>query len=117
VKFLKVGEKCAMKTLDWFTLATSLIGAGLGIYNLIIARRKEAREVREKESAQRDNELEWEIFSTLSEASKEGKLLFPKTGSVEHRIAERLVEKRMLVRFPGGGYGIPGQSIAISTKP
>ncbi len=90
-----------------------LIGTGLGIYNLVVARRKEAREHQEKDNARQEQEAEWQLLAGLLEASKGGLMLRPKTGSPELRIAERLVERNVLQRFRGGYYGLPGQPIKI----
>ena len=95
--------------------AGGLIGTALGIYNYIHARKKEGRELEEKSSSQQEQEEEWKLYVGLMEASKDGLLLHPEPSSVEHKRAERLVEKGMLERFPGGYYGIPGQGIRIGT--
>jgi hypothetical protein len=109
-----------MEVLDWIIKLLGalggLIGTVLGIYNYVHSRRKEGREGKEKKSLRIEQEEEWKLYASLTEASKEGLLLHPSTGSVEHKRAERLVERGMLQRFPGGYYGIPGQQIKIGIE-
>jgi hypothetical protein len=106
-----------MEALDWIVKLLGalggLIGTVLGIYNYVHARRKEARESEVKNNLRQEQEEEWKLYASLTEASKEGLLLHPDVGSIEHKRAERLVEKGMLERFPGGYYGIPGQQIKL----
>src|SRR5947209_8171912 len=88
--------------------AGGIVGSLLGVYNLIHSRRKEKREERDREAAKQEAELEWQLFSGLHEASKEGFIYVP-PGDAELRRAERLVERGVLERLPkGAGYAIPG---------
>src|SRR3712207_5943661 len=100
-----------MEVFDWIVKALGavggLIGTVLGVYNYTHARRKEKREQEEKESIQKEQEEEWKLYAGLVKASEEGLVYQPKIGSIEHKRAERLVEKGMLERLPlaGGYYG------------
>jgi hypothetical protein len=101
-----------MITLDQISkvgaLVLGAIGAALGIYNFIIARRKEARERSREAAAQRQSEREWGIFNLI--LSEE--IYAPKPGSEDHRICESLFERGRLQRIDGGYYIVPqGQII------
>ncbi len=95
------------------TAAGSLIGTVLSIYNFVHTRRKEAREREEKDSARQEQEAEWQLLEALTKASRAGLVYKPDTGSPEYRSAERLAERNMLERLPGGHYAIPGQNFKI----
>lgn len=70
----------------------------------------------EREAAEEDRA--WALFAEFSKHSREGFIMNPAIGSEQHRLAERLVSKGMLVRLPaGGGYAIPGQQFVIGMGP
>ncbi len=94
-------------------LLFGLIGAILGVYNFRHARKKEAQERLEKDSAKQEAQAEWDLYTELLKASEEGLILQPPSEEVLKR-AERLVEKGKLIRLPNGaGYAIPGQQYRI----
>lgn len=93
------------------------IGAVLGIYNYVHARRKEAREEEEKKAAREQEQREWEYFVDFLKASREGYIARPEDGSEGQKIAEKFVAKGMLIRLPGGiGYAIPGQQYVFKSE-
>lgn len=102
-----------MSFKDWATLIIALFGFGLGIYNAVVAWRKEGRERKEKEAAQQTDDEEWQFYTNMVEGSKEGLVMNPEPGSKEHKLAERLVERGRVERLPGGYYGIPGQRFKL----
>lgn len=103
-----------MALTDWVGPVTGIIGTGLGIYNILVARRKEKRERQEKAQAQVEEATDWELYAKLVEASKEGLIFDPEPGSDDHKRAERLAGKGMLERLPNSmGYAIPGQRFRL----
>ncbi len=104
-----------MSPVDWITIPTSLLAAGLSIYNLVEARQKDRQARKEKEGEQQEAAAEWQLYADVFEASREGKLLNPKPGSETHRMAVRLTERGMFEEITPGWFGIPGQQIAISS--
>jgi len=93
-----------------------VIGTILGVYNFVHARRKESRELKEKETAKEQEQRVWKFYSDFLPASREGLVLKPDVGSEQHMMAEGLVAKGMLIRLPNmGGYAVPGQSYLVGT--
>jgi hypothetical protein len=94
------------------------IGAVLGVYNYIHARRKETREQREREAASEQEQREWAFYADFYRASREGLVLKPEDGSENHKLAEKFVAKGMLIRLPlGMGYAVPGQNYVVAADP
>lgn len=113
-----------MFTLDWFIKAMGavggVIGTALGIYNFVIARRKEKREQqkeqreREKEEKLRqEGEQDWDLYAEILAGSRKGMIFEPPNGSEDHKRVERLVDQKKLERVPGGGYAVPGQMFQV----
>lgn len=104
-----------MRLRDWIIGAVAAIGAFLSIYNFFVARRKDARDRREKEEAEREEAAMWRLYARFLDASKEGLILRPEVGTAEFIRAEKLAERGLLERLPKGmGYSIAGQQFKIS---
>ena len=93
-----------------------VIGTVLGVYNFVHARRKETRELQEKEAAKEQEQRMWKFYTDFLPVSREGRVLRPDVGSEQHMMAESLVARGMLIRLPNmGGSAVPGQGYLVGS--
>ena len=96
---------------DWIIkilgAAGGLIGTGLGLYNFFHTRSKERGE-------RKRDEADWQVYLSLRTEMKlaNGDVFVPDEDSDEHKWAERMVAKGLLVRGVGGiGYILTSRTL------
>lgn len=98
-----------MSVREWITTICAIIGTAFGIYNFVIARRKEAREEREESREERDRRQQEEdkkMYVAVRAAMERagGNALQADVGSALYWWAERMVKEGLLERGPSGHF-------------